>query len=874
MSTENSSKRLISIVRRPTELIALVSTCQEVAPSAAGAGDSFTPARFETKEVPLANVPHALCPELNLLWESWRYLARAPALDDRTLFHVLILVLRTVPGVTTPADPLPPLAAALPVRTFHRTAAHPRGYRGTKYQPPKPKEFPVTDLRPYLCRPDALRGLLDQTAKYLRVALRGLHQAGFARNQMAELEAELRRRDRLWKLPADFSLHIWPQLRELSVAEFSAYLRIFQQLELSKNLPLLSTISRLLSLQTASEVLPWCQIGERLGPERRLAYFSVLAKTTGDRQSLPMLQPDHVLALDQVAPAERFEKWLERLVARAELGIPVDYLLAGIRLAAKFHVIDDDFRVDHGCAEFSEAIAEELALRWRDVAKPGFLAIQIWRCCGELPGMADVLRRDWTQLLDAQSAYKYLSSIQQLAYLDLPERKRSEKWQAVKAQLPKLETLLESVPVDYRSKAIDYFFDCVWWWDEPKQIKTLVPMLFRVISMLARPPFRRDHRTASATAFFFQMPAADDLEKFLGAPERSWHAFEKACARENNARLVYRGLESLVKYHGRLTVDGFIKFPATLMKVAKSLGTLRSPLADQLSQEVKNHALISFNPAALPLAERCRFISAQCKDHYFDPAPAKLKAWAAGEIELSAARLSRYERIQTVNLVRTRLTVFEQAVSERLSRDFSMPSITKNTQHALQLLSSMEYNRRGLRRFLQAYLSGNRDYLANHVETRRWYRSHPRIDRKLWETGVHYATDQITIEVENDPLEILKMGTYVGSCLGLGGWLADCAVAALLDANKKVLFEKDRLGNIVARQLVAISRGDQLVCFEVYPKSAKPAIKNLLKQYDAALAAALGVDLYDAKSQQSYEIEHVISHTWYDDGAWDSEEDN
>jgi hypothetical protein len=126
--------------------------------------------------------------------------------------------------------------------------------------------------------------------------------------------------------------------------------------------------------------------------------------------------------------------------------------------------------------------------------------------------------------------------------------------------------------------------------------------------------------------------------------------------------------------------------------------------------------------------------------------------------------------------------------------------------------------------------------------------------------------------VERDPFEVLKLGTYVGSCLAIGGMCSDSAVAALLDANKRVLYARDRRKRVVARQLIAISDEDRLVCFSVYPLSAGKEVKTLFREYDFAFAKALGIPLYEpSKTEAGYEVSSVLSVYWWDDMNWDFE---
>jgi hypothetical protein len=134
-----------------------------------------------------------------------------------------------------------------------------------------------------------------------------------------------------------------------------------------------------------------------------------------------------------------------------------------------------------------------------------------------------------------------------------------------------------------------------------------------------------------------------------------------------------------------------------------------------------------------------------------------------------------------------------------------------------------------------------------------------------------FEGEQLTIQIERDPLEILKLGTYTGTCLGVGGMCSDSAIAALLDVNKKVLYARDRNGRVVARQLIAVADDDRLVCFNVYPLSSSPVAKAAFRDYDRALARALGIPLYEGvdADDPGYQVSSVLSVYWWDDGSWD-----
>ena len=127
----------------------------------------------------------------------------------------------------------------------------------------------------------------------------------------------------------------------------------------------------------------------------------------------------------------------------------------------------------------------------------------------------------------------------------------------------------------------------------------------------------------------------------------------------------------------------------------------------------------------------------------------------------------------------------------------------------------------------------------------------------------------VRVATERDPLEAVKLGTYVGSCLAPGGACTYSAASVVLDVNKQVLYARDARGTVVARQLVAISREGYLICFGVYPRSASAAVKALFHDHDVDFAAALGVPLHGGpRDERDYHIDFLISSNWWDDGLY------
>ena len=225
------------------------------------------------------------------------------------------------------------------------------------------------------------------------------------------------------------------------------------------------------------------------------------------------------------------------------------------------------------------------------------------------------------------------------------------------------------------------------------------------------------------------------------------------------------------------------------------------------------------------------------------------------------------------------LESLEQRVLAALATGLTAPTETSADRHALQMQRRASENRRALRRLLDAHWRGDTDYVWNHPKTRWWRQKHPGIDWNVWRGGlvVEGVTDAgaaVTLAVETDPLEALKLGTYVGSCLGLGGAFAYSAAAVVLDFNKQVVYARDAKGKVVGRQVVALSEAQQMVCFEVYPLDAQKRLGPLFAAYDRQWSAALGLPVYDADGDEEYDIAHILSHEWWDDSAWNLKVDD
>ncbi|MEM7310226.1 MAG: hypothetical protein AAF682_26360 [Planctomycetota bacterium] len=95
-------------------------------------------------------------------------------------------------------------------------------------------------------------------------------------------------------------------------------------------------------------------------------------------------------------------------------------------------------------------------------------------------------------------------------------------------------------------------------------------------------------------------------------------------------------------------------------------------------------------------------------------------------------------------------------------------------RHALLMQAGLEEQRRSLRRLVVAHLRGTDDFVGAHPANRAWLARHPVVDEAAWTGGFELEREleghgRVVLRFERNPLDALRLGTYVGSCLGVGG---------------------------------------------------------------------------------------------------------
>ncbi len=504
----------------------------------------------------------------------------------------------------------------------------------------------------------------------------------------------------------------------------------------------------------------------------------------------------------------------------------------------------------------------------------------IWRACGEMSGLFDTLTQIKWKNLSKEIAIKYLRFYLEIVYLE-NHKEINNNWQFVKQESSKITSILYGINEKYQEKFITYLNAFYSWEENENDIKTLnqaIPTSYRLFNRLCQSPFSQNtnYFTAQVIKYFIYFGSDNSRKMLVGTPNSSFQNLEKICYSDNASCLIQLGIYSLVKRLPEWTTKSFYYFSTKLLKVAKLLGSFNGVIRVSLIKTFMQHQIMTTDFANLALTEAFLIIEDITKNNekIFNPIPKKLKDFLGSNSQVKQQQFEHYKQEFFQQLLRTQLDILENLALKSLSYNYKVKAIDKNLEYALKVSNYTDSNQRPLRKFLRAYLNGEQDYLLKHPETQKWLKNHKELNISLWQTGINFSQQSskyglISIELEKDPLEVLKLGVYSGSCLELGGGFTYSAVAILLDINKQVLYARNEKGKVLARQLIAISEENKLICFEIYPPSASNEIKLMFRDYDELFAKKL--DFPINKSYSDYEIENILSKDWWDDGAWDLE---
>ncbi|HEX7699701.1 MAG TPA: hypothetical protein VF403_03240, partial [Kofleriaceae bacterium] len=346
---------------------------------------------------------------------AWDALAAVATWDATTLAHVVAVLRDTVPCIDAPED-LPALQLDVPDKT-RATAAHPRGFRGTKHRPPRPAQPEAIDVRPYLLA----RRHVDQVLELL----------GQPRGPNAAFD------------PA-FVMQLWPLVRMSS--EVGAFAVLARTLELSTRPELRAALVGVY-LAAPEHALGWWSYVLASHDQLEVAQLVCASGVA----TLPVIDAELGVRIAKLAPAQQWAVY-RGLVA----GATPSYLFSGIALEAK---LDDAPPGKIDITELIESTVARLAIAMREDSGPEFWRGYLWRLCGYQPELIEVLASPEFISLQPPAAFWLI----RIANTPRWAQDGDKHWRCLSKSLPLFVEWTARLPAEYQRKFIEDLGDTYWW---------------------------------------------------------------------------------------------------------------------------------------------------------------------------------------------------------------------------------------------------------------------------------------------------------------------------------------------------------------------------------------------------------------------------
>jgi hypothetical protein len=856
------SAQTIAILRRHDELVALES-CRKCEIAAPRYGDSLVVDPYEERIAPLDEVTDLGRDYLREIQVRWQRLASVTVLDQSVVSDMRVVLAVTIPDDVQPiVDPWRrPVVPKLP----RASAAHPRAFRGTKFQPPAPPQVPAVDLRPHLCNLRDVRAILE----YVQLLDLDADQADEPDFDLAVIQD-------VFSAPRPLRLCLWMISINASQsrAVLAAAIGHYWALQLDDNPPLRRAIARLLREPWRKESLEWLQVLPQIAPHRREALLVSFLENVHDALPLTNELASWLRTMSELTDDESFFNRSWALAQAIRRGASIGALLSGFLLSNRYqpdhdfvNKLYDDCDASPVISEWIEHVRSTSDTTWNRET----MAMRAWDDCGLLSGLAELLDKQNWDGLSPEDALELFNVFRDCCYAATPEAMEISFEVLLRLSKRYFHTI-RCLPVEYREKGIRLFAAVTSHW-EGKRLEPALQRILELIPVVCKEPF---DKTCESRLYASMLCLSDcDFTAWRSGSLESLLALDRASRNHNEASLIAIGLERLTQSYSRWLVEAIELAPGPLLKCAHTFGCLSKTQYFEAMQSALHHPVARCEETDL-IALGSRIVEHLPRGVH-DPVPRKVKAMLNGEVVLTASQASRAVMKIHSELARTKIELARQAAVAVLAKALGVTlelAEPKAAQHAVKLQNMAMENRRALRKFLRAYLTGKNDYLNQHAANLRWLKRHPAIQFDRWRNGISrsytaIAGISVTLSVELNPLEALQLGSYVGSCLGIGGMLAASAAAVVLDINKTVVYARNQRGKVIARQLLAIAENDQLVAFSVYPDSTSQSLKEAFAEFDRAFAAHLDIALYQPNSDEGQpEIERPISSYWWDDSAW------
>lgn len=182
----------------------------------------------------------------------------------------------------------------------------------------------------------------------------------------------------------------------------------------------------------------------------------------------------------------------------------------------------------------------------------------------------------------------------------------------------------------------------------------------------------------------------------------------------------------------------------------------------------------------------------------------------------------------------------------------------------IKFYTNVSENKKILDEVLETYCKSGEQYKLDLERNKKWLKkvekSGLNIQRWLNTAKRKYDVkdEEITIYEENNPFEIFMMGYYFDTCLSIpSGDYAESVIINAADINKKVIYAKNRKGDVIGRKLLALSVDHRLLGFNSYGKD----MEGVFNKFSFTLANECNI-----RTSNTGEPEQIHPGEWYDDG--------
>lgn len=782
---------------------------------------------------------------------AWEHLGAVRSLDEETARALRLILTETLPDAREPA-PSRALELPEPRRGRRPTAAHPRAYRGTHTQPPQSGSRLRLDLRPWL----------DDPVSQARLRKRlGLESAGSL--YMAAHHGVCASM-RALELPGPFVRDLLGPLCGLPWSDVAELLSLYWQLGWHHNAEERARVAHLLVAEVPSGVIRGLRGLAGLSAAERGVVLEALRERPAVVSEVAFPEDGWARVSSSCVDPERFPKRVRQTSEAICVGACPETVLRGIELlemwapAMRLPMLD---AYAHTWRAFPLAFLEERLGRWlEEDTLFAWNVGAVWRMWGSLEGLEAFV----AELVSLPA------SVEKAAFYALESLARAPdaRWSALSGRGAIWREHLQScrrpeVWCEVMARAVEA------WEDEPE---TFAGSIEAVEAVAHRVAGAGSLRTRGIDALLRLMkPLSPELrERVLQAPESSFKALRKGCGKAGDTQCISWATRRLAEHLPELAVEAFARAPGLLMRVLKPLGAMSLPLQSETLQRAMQHPLMAPLGACDDFEKRVCDFDVWCGDALTFPLPAKARRDPGA---LKPGQRARAWAVAKERVVLTRLEVVEREVWATLRQGLDAPLDDEGARYALMLLHEIQRNRRGLRRLLKHTWAGKTGGIEGHPVSQSWLERLPERAREIWLSDAPLLEREgVRWSFEHETLEALRLGSYVGTCLGVGGLCSYSSAAVVLDVNKNVIYARDAKGHVLARQVVAVDAKHRLVCFEIYPESARDALASGFLEVDRVIVERTGLERYDGDVHDDYTVEVLLAEGWWDDGAWEAKE--